>query len=185
MIEKAISFAVTAHAGAKRKGRGRPFILHPMEVMTIVAGITDNEEVISAAALHDTIEDTPKERRDIAERFGERVASLVDSESENKREGLPPEETWLVRKQETIDRLETAERDVLLICLGDKLSNLREIARDHAQIGDAVWERFHQKDKGMHAWYYGSIFRILEREFGDIPAIREYRALLQTMFGEA
>lgn len=185
MIEKAIAFAVEAHAGAKRKGKGRPFILHPMEVMTIVADITDDEEVIAAAALHDTVEDTATERQDIAERFGERVASLVDAESENKREGLPPEETWLLRKQETIDHLRTASRDVKTICLGDKLSNLREIARDYKQIGDAVWERFHQKDRRMHGWYYRSIFEILEEEFGDVSPIREYRELLQLMFGES
>ena len=183
MIEEAIEFAANAHAGTTRKGKKRPFILHPIEAMLIVADVTDDEEVIAAAVLHDTIEDTKKERSEIAEKFGERVASLVDSESENKRAHLSAESTWKVRKQETIDHLRTAERDVKLICLGDKLSNLREMARDYKNIREALWERFNQKDKRMHEWYYRSILEILEAEFSECPEIiEEYRTLMQTLF---
>ena len=182
MIENAIIFAVNAHAGTKRKGKDRPYILHPIEVMTIAAGITEDEEVLAAAVLHDTIEDTGVTRREISDAFGERVAALVDSESENKRTGLPPESTWQLRKQETIDHLITAERDVKLIALGDKLANLREIARDYAVLGDALWARFNQKDKKLHGWYYRSVFQALEPEFAGTPAIEEYRELLRLVF---
>ncbi len=185
VLEKAISYAVNAHAGMKRKGKERPYILHPVEVMTIVAGLTDDEEVIAAAVLHDTVEDTETTREDIEREFGPRVASLVAAESENKREELPAEATWQIRKQETLDHLEKASGEVKLICLGDKLSNIREISRDYAALGDDLWQRFNQKDKAKHAWYYGSIFRILACEFGEVPAIIEYRSLLEQVFGSA
>ena len=61
-IERAIQYAVDAHAGSKRKGKDRPYILHPIEVMTIVAGLTEDEDVIAAAVLHDTVEDTHRSR---------------------------------------------------------------------------------------------------------------------------
>ncbi len=55
MIENAIQFAITAHAGTKRKGKERPYILHPIEAMTIVASLTEDPEVIAAAVLHDVV----------------------------------------------------------------------------------------------------------------------------------
>ena len=57
MINKAIEFATRAHAGQFRKGTRRPYIVHPIEVGDIVSTMTQDEEIISAAVLHDTIED--------------------------------------------------------------------------------------------------------------------------------
>lgn len=182
MVEKAIIYAANAHGGIKRKGKNRPYILHPLEVLTIVAGLTDDEEVMAAAVLHDTIEDTDVQRQDIIDKFGERVAALVDAESENKREELPAEATWQIRKQETINHINSADRAVKLICLGDKLANIREMARDYAELGDTLWARFNQKEKKLHGWYYSSIFHILEQEFAGTPAIAEYRELLRKVF---
>ncbi len=184
MIEKAIQYAVFAHGGTTRKGKERPYILHPVEVMTIVAGMTDDEEVIAAAVLHDTVEDTCVRPDDIARLFGDRIRDLVMAESEDKMTGLPAEASWEKRKQATIDHLGTLGRDEKLICLGDKLANIREMSRDYDELHDALWERFNQKDKRKHAWYYSSVFQVLEREFGDAPAIREYRDLLGHVFGE-
>ena len=184
MIEKAVLFATKAHEGTTRKGKERPYILHPLEVMTIVAGLTEDEEVISAAVLHDTVEDTDVTPGDIGQSFGERVERLVMAESEDKMKDLPPEASWELRKQATIDHLETLDRDEKLICLGDKLANIREMSRDYAQIGDKLWERFNQKDKHKHARYYRSICGVLELEFGDIREIREYRELWSGVFSE-
>ena len=183
-VETAIQYALLAHAGMKRKGKERPYILHPLEVLCIVSTMTEDEDVLAAAVLHDTVEDTSVTLSDIREHFGERIASIVASESENKRENQSAESTWRIRKQETIDHLKSSDRDVKLICLGDKLSNLREIARDYALLGNALWERFNQKDKAMHRWYYDSILELLAETFGEVPAIREYRELMETVFGE-
>ena len=183
-MEKAILFATKAHAGSFRKGKTKPYILHPLEAMMIVADLTDDEELLAAAVLHDTVEDTNTTAAEIEREFGESVASLVVSESENKREDRSAEETWKTRKQETIDHLKLASRDVKLVCLGDKLSNMREIYRDYTKLGDDLWQRFNQKDKREHGWYYSEIYRILRAEFGDVPVIREYAELLEKVFGQ-
>lgn len=183
-LEKAIIFSTEAHADTKRKGKDRPYILHPLEVLTIVASLSDDEEVQAAAVLHDTVEDTDVTCEEIEREFGPKVAELVVSESENKREELPAANTWKLRKLETIDHLKCASKDVKLICLGDKLSNIREMARDHSSIGDVLWERFNQKDKSMHKWYYMSLYDILQKEFGDVAPIIEYRMLAEKVFGK-
>lgn len=182
-VEKAIVFATNAHEEVRRKGKERLYILHPLEAMIIVSGLTEDEDVLAAAVLHDTIEDTEVTKEQILAVFGERVANLVAAESEDKREDLPAESTWKTRKQETIDHLKSISRDAKLICLGDKLANIREMSRDHAVLGDALWERFNQKDKSLHCWYYSSVFQVLADEFGDVPAIKEYRRLLEEVFG--
>ena len=184
LLDKAIIYATEAHAGVNRKGKDRPYIIHPLEVMAIVAGITDDQEILAAALLHDTIEDAGKTKAEIQKVFGERVADLVAAESENKREEQAAESTWQQRKAETLAHLrEKAGHDAKLICLGDKLANIREISRDYSVLGDDLWERFNQKDKTMHCWYYSSVFEILAEEFGNIPAIREYERLLEEVFG--
>lgn len=181
-IENAIQFAAVAHAWTTRKGKARPYILHPIEAMTIVASLTEDEEVLAAAVLHDVVEDTDVTEGEIRAEFGDRVATLVMAESEDKMRDIPSEASWKARKQATIDHLAGLERDALLICLGDKLANIREMSRDYKAIGDKLWERFNQKDKKMHAWYYGSVFQVLAKALGDEPPIREYRALLKEVF---
>ena len=182
MIEKAIIFAANAHAGVSRKGKRRPYILHPVEAMTIVAALTEDEEVLAAAVLHDVVEDTNTTPEDIENEFGSRVRELVMAESEDKMKGLPADASWKARKQATIDHLVKLKSDALLICLGDKLANIREMSRDYKEHGDKLWERFNQKDKAEHAWYYSSVFQILAQALGESPAIREYRALLKEVF---
>ncbi len=149
-IEKAVIFATRAHAGKCRKGKDKPYILHPIEAMAIVKQFTDDEDVLAAAVLHDTVEDTSVTVERLEKEFGPRVAVLVASVSEDKKKERTAESTWKERKQETIDGLKNASRDTKLLCLGDKLSNLREMSEDYADIGDELWERFNQKDKRMH-----------------------------------
>ena len=75
MVEEARSFAEKAHEGQFRKGTKRPYIVHPLEVAKIVSTMTDDEEMISAALLHDTLEDCRQVTKEqIKEAFGERVA---------------------------------------------------------------------------------------------------------------
>lgn len=184
LFDKAIAFATEMHAGQFRKGTNIPYIVHPMEAAAIVATITTDDEMLAAAVLHDTLEDTPATVDQLREVFGDRVTALVAEESENKREDMPSESTWQVRKQETLDHLSHTSHDAKVIALGDKLSNIRAIQRDYERLGDGLWNRFNQKDPGLHAWYYRSMVDI----FGEDPdlavtsAYREYRNRVQQVF---
>lgn len=183
ILDRAIVFAVEAHSGGVRKGTKTPYIVHPLEAVSIVTTMTDDREVMAAAVLHDVVEDTEYTIEDIQAQFGDRVAELVGSESENKREDLPAEETWEIRKLETIEHLSRAGLEVKMIALSDKLSNIRAICRDYLAVGDKLWERFNQKDKDKHGWYYKSVAEAL-KELGEYPAYQEYLELVGEVFGE-
>ncbi len=183
-IENALIFAAKAHAGKYRKGTERPYIIHPLEVMSIVMRFTDDEDVLTAAVLHDTVEDTSVTIQRIEKEFGPRVAGLVASVTEDKKRQLPPEATWRARKWEMLFRMKKAERDVKIIWFADCLSNIRDIKMDYDRIGDDLWERFNQKDKELQGWYYRETVILLDDYyFEDDDLFRDFADLVFTVFG--
>lgn len=181
LLDRAILFAVKAHAGTERRGKGYPYIVHLMEAMEIVATMTPDQAMLAAAVLHDTVEDTDVTIDDIRTEFGDRIATLVAQESEERPKGVSAEESWYSRKRATIDRLSKASRDVKIVALGDKLSNIRNIAHDYAEMGDALWERFHAKDRKDHEWHYRGLADAL-RELQDTVAFKEFESLINQVF---
>ena len=184
LVSEAIVFAVKAHDGMRRKKGESPYILHPMEAAVIVGTMSDDQDLIAAAALHDVVEDAGITLDEVEARFGKRVRELVESETENKREDLPPSSTWRIRKEETLNVLKNAEDTaVLIVWLGDKLANMRAIYRDFKVEGNAMWQRFNQKDVAEQAWYYRSIAKLTER-LSDTLAWTEYKTLTELVFGK-
>ncbi len=184
LLKEAILFAAERHGNAPRKGKDKLYFFHPMEAASIVGNLTSDEEVIAAAVLHDTLEDTETKPEELLERFGSRVLKLVQAETEKRDPKVSKKQSWEDRKQETVNRIGTASQEERMICLGDKLSNIREIARDYDQLGEKLWERFNQKDPAQIGKYYGDILTLMEEEFGDIPETREYRRHLEEVFGK-
>ena len=184
LVSEAIAFAVKAHDGMRRKKSEAPYILHPMEAAVIVGTMTDDQNVIAAAVLHDVVEDAGITIEEIEESFGKRVRELVASETEDKRAELPPEETWRIRKEESLRALkDTDDIAVLMVWLGDKLANMRSIYRDFKVEGNAMWQRFHQKDEKVQAWYYRSVADLTAR-LSDTSAWLEYKTLTELVFGK-
>ncbi|MCR5352277.1 MAG: HD domain-containing protein [Bacteroidales bacterium] len=178
LLDRAIIFAVRAHAGTERRGKGFPYIVHPMEAMAIVATMTSDQELLAAAALHDTVEDTDATLEQIRAEFGDRVAALVAVDSESCPGG---DRSWHARKQAAIDVLAGASREAKMVVLGDKLSNMRAIAQDYAERGDALWSIFHVSDPAEHAWRYHALADAL-RELQDTAAFREFERLIRQVF---
>ena len=182
LLDRAIVFAVQAHHNTERRGKGFPYIVHPMEAVEIVASITPDQELLAAAALHDTIEDTDVTVEDIRRAFGDRVAELVHAESDQFTEGVSEEDSWHERKQAAIDRLAHASHDAKIVAMGDKLSNMRAIWRDYQVQGDALWNIFHTKDKADHEWHYRGLAKSLS-ELSDTFAYQEFVHLIDVVFG--
>lgn len=153
-LDKALRFAITAHSGVERRGKGFPYIVHPMEAVAIVASITADQEMLAAAALHDVIEDTEYTEEDIRKEFGDRVARLVASESDLIVEGKSESDSWVERKQFAINRLAKLDRDAKIVSLGDKLSNARAMLQDYEELGEELWNKFHVNDPKLHKWHY-------------------------------
>ena len=184
LVSEAIAFAVRAHDGMRRKKSEAPYILHPMEAAVIVGTMSEDQNLIAAAALHDVVEDAGVTLDEVEERFGKRVRELVESETEDKRADLPPSDTWRIRKEESLQVLKNTKDDaVLMVWLGDKLANMRSIYRDFKVEGNAMWQRFNQKDVNEQAWYYGSIVKLTER-LSNTSAWLEYKTLTEIVFGK-
>lgn len=176
LFDKAAQFAIEAHRGTERRGKGFPFIIHPMEAATIVANITNDPEMLAAAILHDTVEDTEVTIEQIEELFGPRVARLVHTDTAKKGD------TWRARREVQIERFRQADRDSQIVALGDKLSNLRAIALDYKSLGDALWSRFHAPEgvKDIE-WYYRGIVDSLAN-LADTAPYQEFLFLLEETF---
>lgn len=101
---------------------------------------------------------------------------MVLGESEDKSK------TWMERKSATIHSIGQAPREVQMIALADKLSNMRDIDRDYPKVGEDLWNRFRMKDKKMIGWYYKGIRDALQSVFAEEAAFREYCALIEKNF---
>lgn len=181
LLDRAIEFAVRAHHNTERRGKGFPYIVHPLEAVAIVATITPDQELLAAAALHDVVEDTQFTFEDLRREFGDRIARLVELESDKFVEGLSESDSWRDRKQAAIDRLAAAPRDAKIVAMGDKLSNMRAIARDYALQGDALWSLFHVKDRKEHEWHYRGLAASLS-ELSATFAYQEFLRLINQVF---
>ncbi len=134
LIEKAYEIARTAHEGQLRKS-GEPYIIHPLYVAIILAGLELDKETIAAGILHDVVEDTVLTREQIAQRFGNDVALLVDGVTKLKKLKLSGD--YVDRSQTQQDMQARNLRKmflamakdirVILIKLADRLHNMRTL----------------------------------------------------------
>lgn len=124
---QAINFAAEKHSTQKRKGADeQPYINHPLEVLNLLLSVGKIEDynVLIAAVLHDTIEDTETTKEEITELFGADVCELVLEVTDDK--SLPKAE----RKQKQIEHAPHLSRGARYIKLGDKISNIRDVSEN-------------------------------------------------------
>ena len=184
MIDQAIRFAAEAHKDMKRKGTGQPYIFHPLEVLNLVSLMTLDDDVLCAAILHDTVEDTDVSIEDIEREFGDHVAKLVAYETEDKKGNVNKAATWLDRKKEALETIRNIDDiGAKMVCLGDKVSNLRSFHMGLLQDGEEFWNSFNQKDPNMHYWYYNELREALI-ELKDYAVYKEFCFLIDTIFAK-
>lgn len=181
MIDRAIGFAARKHEGQYRKIGDVPYIAHPMGVAMILMQMGCREEVIAAALLHDTLEDTNATFQDICDQFGQEVADIVAGCTELPRKY----NSWEQRKLNMIEKLRHAPLDVKLIAAADKYHNLQHISKSKNKSGAAVWLRF-GRGAELQAWYYrsmlDSILENLPDSGKDYPLFEQLTAAIDTLF---
>jgi len=126
LLLRALAFAAHKHRDQRRKdAEASPYINHPIalaEVLAIEGGVSD-VEVLAAALLHDTIEDTATTDGELREHFGERIAEIVAEVTDDK--SLPKAE----RKRAQIEHAARLSAGAKLVKLADKICNLRDVAQ--------------------------------------------------------
>jgi guanosine-3',5'-bis(diphosphate) 3'-pyrophosphohydrolase len=127
LVLMAAEFAAHKHRGQRRKGYSeRPYVGHCIEVAALLANVgkIDDSEILAAALLHDTVEDTETTHDELVKEFGQVIAGYVAEVTDDK--GLESD----VRKELQVQHAPHLSRGAKLIKLGDKISNVREIGED-------------------------------------------------------
>ena len=156
---EAFLFAAEKHACQRRKKTDVPYISHLMSVAALVLEAGGGEDETIAGLLHDVVEDCGGRPvlEEVRQRFGERVANIVDGCTDAYVIPKPP---WKQRKLDYLDVLRRAGDDVRLVSAADKLHNVRTILADFRRDGDSVWERFSGHREGT-LWYYRAVLDVL------------------------
>ncbi|TAK85532.1 MAG: HD domain-containing protein [Betaproteobacteria bacterium] len=139
LLLKALAFAAHKHRDQRRKdAEASPYINHPIALADLLVnegGVTD-VEVLCAALLHDTVEDTATTPEELADAFGARVAGIVAEVTDDKR--LPKAE----RKRLQIEHAAGLSPEAKLVKLADKTCNLRDVATRPP----AHWDRARRRE---------------------------------------
>ncbi|MFZ0546430.1 MAG: HD domain-containing protein [Candidatus Promineifilaceae bacterium] len=181
LVDRAIGFAAQKHEGQHRKIGSVPYIAHPIGVAMLLMRMGCRDEVIAAAVLHDTVEDTGASLQDIRKQFGQEVADIVDGCTELPRKF----NNWEERKQNMIEKLRHASLEVKLVVAADKFHNLQHITKSKKKEGSAVWEKF-SRGPELQAWYYramlDSILANLPDTADQYPIFDQLPALINDLF---
>lgn len=131
--ERARRYASKAHAeaGQRRKFTDEPYIVHPAAVVELVRSISHNEDMLAAAWLHDTVEDTASTLDDIRRHFGDNIASLVDMLTNS---GDAAGQSRVARKVAHFQHSQRANPQAQTIKLADIIDNTRSIIQYDPQF---------------------------------------------------
>lgn len=134
LISKAENFATKAHLNQKRKYTGQPYIIHPKNVANIVGKFEYSDNIICAAWLHDTVEDTNVKLNDVKNIFGDEIAELVDNLTNIStfKDG-----NRKARKEKDlihISKALPAAKTIKLADIMDNVSTIKEFDPDFAKI---------------------------------------------------
>ena len=138
LAQQAVELAVELHAGQLRDSDGASFVMHPMEVASLLDRSHYPDYVVAAAVLHDVLENTDEELDDLEARFGPDVARLVALVSDDP--SIPDEDA---RKDDVRDRVRAAGGYALAVYAADKVSKVREIRT--ALAAGAPWGGLERK----------------------------------------
>jgi len=122
LARAATTFAEQRHAGQRRAGDDAPFLLHPLEVASLLERSRYPDHVVAAAVLHDVLEDTDAERSDLESRFGPDVAELVTLVSDDPSIGDEEQ-----RKDDVRERVRGAGGYAAAVYASDKIAKVREL----------------------------------------------------------
>lgn len=156
-FEEAFVFANRLHAKQYRKGTNTPYVSHLLAVASLVLEHGGTEDEAIAALLHDAVEDQDVCLKEISDRFGRKVAAIVEECSDSVVQPKPP---WKERKTSYLNAIPGKSKSAQLVTMADKLHNARSILIDYRRVGDCIWDRFTGGKEGT-LWYY----RILVERF--------------------
>ena len=165
----ALAYAVEQHAGQRRTADGAPFVLHPIEVATLLADAGAPDHVVAAGVLHDTIEKTSTRPEDLRQRFGGRIAALVVALSED-----PAISGYVARKAALRHQVDAAGDEALMVFAADKVSKARELRMSIERASDGAAPRRGSRASRKLA-HYRHCAEMLDGRLAESPLVRSLR----------
>ena len=186
-IERAIHKAAVLHRHQIRKGKDElPYITHLFSVFVILAEYTEDEDILIAGLLHDTLEDTPYTADELERDFGKKVRDIVLGVTEQKTEnGVKID--WVERKKRYLRGLENAPEEALYVSAADKIHNFNSILESYSDKKDAFKSDFEPQDRVR---FSGAVVEVIVRRLGKdhLLALRlqevfnDYKIFLEKMY---
>jgi (p)ppGpp synthase/HD superfamily hydrolase len=176
-IEQAIRAASVLHKDQLRKGSMPfPYITHLVATAFTLFDYTDNEDVIIAALLHDTLEDTDYTLAELKEDFGGTVAELVDTLTEPQSTS-ERKISWREKKASYCRQLKKGSRDAVIIAAADKMHNFRTIVEDYHIAPERFTQDFGNNfDERIEA--YQEIANVINNRL-DGPILAEFNHVFE------
>jgi hypothetical protein len=179
LTRAAVAYAERMHAG-QRRADGTPFILHPLEVASLLHDAGAPDHLIAAGALHDVIEKTTASESDLRERFGPRVTNLVLTVSDDDQIKVYAKRKAALRRQ-----VAGAGAEARTLFAADKLSKVRELRRETAV--DPMGTPIRGKTRELRARrlkHYQRSLALVEERLPDLPLTRQLRDELGALLRE-
>jgi len=177
-IEQAIRAAAVLHHDQNRKGSMPfPYITHLMSVAFILHDYTDNEDVIVAALLHDTVEDTDYTLDELEEDFGGKVRELVDALSEKKTDGTR-KLTWSEKKKGYAAQLKKGPKEAVMIAAADKAHNFRTVVEEYYEAPERFLQDF-GKNLDERLEVYQTIANVINNRL-EGPLLNEFNHVFES-----
>jgi (p)ppGpp synthase/HD superfamily hydrolase len=154
LVERAIRIAADGHRRQLRKGSDIPYLAHPAAVALILARAGFNDDhVLTAAFLHDVVEDTDFTIEQLAADFPSPAVEIVQALSEQKTDASGAKRPWKDRKLDHLAVIRNASVNAKAVALADKLHNLGTMQMDNRDQGESFWTRFNAT-KADIIWYH-------------------------------
>jgi len=179
----ALQLAFGLHGRDARKACQVPTMAHLLSVCALVQTDGGDEDEAIAALLHDALEDKADiiTRDDIKRLFGDKVLAIVEVSTDTApgySGGV--KESWRLRKERYLERLNRTDPALLRVTVADKVDNARAILADHRRIGDEVWARFNASREEI-LWYYSSAVKSYRQAGVTSPLLDDLQELVRQM----
>lgn len=183
---EAFKYAAQEHRCQLRKDTTIPYISHLMSVSALVWENGGDEDQAIVGLLHDVIEDAdppsavPRIRKEILEKFGQRVLDLVEGCTDGEQDASGEKAPWKERKETYLAHLRHEPAKLLLVSCCDKLHNTRAILTDLITHGESFFNRFTGKKEGT-LWYYRELSNIYQERLPNVVAVRELASVVDAI----
>lgn len=168
-INEAIKLASHLHRHQTRKDtHNTPYVSHLFSVAMILTSVTDDEDVIIAGLMHDSLEDVPSYTYDmLSTDCGARVADIVLHVTEPLDANKPDNEQlpWLTRKEKYMETLRFGGKESAMVSAADKIHNTESFIIDAGESGDAFTSRFTSSLRNK-LWFHEQVLEIVKEKLG-------------------